>query len=244
MIVSFAFNAIRTELSSFLILDPLRSCKDYLNRNHTENGIFFLDVDERENFLVFCDMTLAGGGWTVIQRRVNGNLSFNRNWTAYKNGFGTLSGNLWLGLEYLHRIVSSQLHELYVGLESFNPDIPPAFAKYRSFDVASESEQYRIRVGGYDCSSPGGDSLTYHNDTKFSTPDHDNDDTPVHCAEELQSGWWFKSCYNSLLNGVYSDDGTISSSASYPSLKLGVVWRRWLPNTSLKEVVMAVRPVS
>lgn len=41
-------------------------------------------------FEVFCDMESFGGGWTVIQQRLNGSVSFNRTWTEYKNGFGNL----------------------------------------------------------------------------------------------------------------------------------------------------------
>ena len=33
---------------------------------------------------VFCDMETSGGGWTLIQRRENGNVNFQRNWTDYK----------------------------------------------------------------------------------------------------------------------------------------------------------------
>jgi len=46
----------------------------------------------------------------VFQRRKDGSDNFYRNWTDYKNGFGTkgLSGEFWLGL--------STLYSLYIGL--------------------------------------------------------------------------------------------------------------------------------
>ena len=44
-------------------------------------------------------------GWTVIQRQIAGVVSFNRIWTKYKQGFGHLSGNFWLGNENIHRLL-------------------------------------------------------------------------------------------------------------------------------------------
>ena len=37
-------------------------------------------------FQVFCDMETSGGGWTIIQRRKSGLVSFYRDWKQYKQG--------------------------------------------------------------------------------------------------------------------------------------------------------------
>jgi len=46
----------------------------------------------------WCDFD-SENGWTVIQRRVNGDVDFSRKWTGYINGFGNYSGDYWFGEE-------------------------------------------------------------------------------------------------------------------------------------------------
>nr|KAG5688078.1 hypothetical protein BaRGS_007123 [Batillaria attramentaria] len=60
------------------------------------DGVHTLAVDGVQ-IEVYCDQTTDGGGWTVIQRRIDGSVSFDRNWTDYEEGFGELRGEFWLG---------------------------------------------------------------------------------------------------------------------------------------------------
>ena len=57
-------------------------------------------------------------GWIVIHQRINDNLDWELPWADYKAGFGSIDSNVWLGLENMHLLTSSQPYRLsteYVG---------------------------------------------------------------------------------------------------------------------------------
>ena len=106
---------------------------------------------------VRCDMTTASGGWTVFQRRLNGSVDFYLGWASYKDGFGNLSKEFWLGNDKVHRLTAADNMTLRVDLEGFDGNI--TYAEYTTFKVANESDKYRLLIGGY--SGTAGDSLNY-----------------------------------------------------------------------------------
>ncbi|XP_064205039.1 tenascin-X-like isoform X5 [Anguilla rostrata] len=179
---------------------------------------------------VYCDMETDGGGWTVFQRRVDGRTNFFRSWKEYSAGFGSLSGEFWLGNELLHNLTSkvpmAMRVDLRVGAEL-------AFAQYSSFSVDTQRRYYAIRVSGY--SGTAGDSMAYHDQRPFSTWDRDPNPFITRCSMSYRGGWWYKNCHEANLNGLY-DTHTNHQ---------GVIWTSWKgKDFSIPFAEMKIRPAS
>ena len=120
------------------------SCDALYQSGKTTSGVYTIDPDGLGGFDVRCDMeTTPGRGWTIFQRRVDGSVDFYRNWTDYKNGFGNLDGEFWLGLDKIHRLSSSKQNVLRVDLQTFENET--AYAVYESFSVGNENDGYRLK---------------------------------------------------------------------------------------------------
>eukprot|EP00058_Branchiostoma_floridae_P016456 XP_002601944.1 hypothetical protein BRAFLDRAFT_86428 [Branchiostoma floridae] len=216
----------------------MTNCAAYHAAGQTTSGVYTLDLSST-SVEAYCDMENQGGGWTVIQRRQDGSVPFNRTWEEYKLGFGDPSGEYWLGNENIHLLTKRKNYKLRVELEDWNADT--RFAEYSSFRVSGESDGYRLHVSGY--SGNAVDSMTgwnSNNGQRFSTADRDNDAyNRGHCSQLCgQGGWWFASCGYSYLNGRYL--GNCGSSCSGWQ---GVVWSGWRGGYySLKSVTMKIRP--
>jgi hypothetical protein len=85
-----------------------------------------------------------GSGWTVLQRRVDGLLKFNRRWLEYKFGFGNLYGEFWIGNEKLTHLTNQKKYVLRVDMWDWEGK--RYFAEYDHFLVESATEKYRLHV--------------------------------------------------------------------------------------------------
>ena len=150
--------------------------------------------------------TISVDGWIVFQQRIDDSVNFNGTWWDYKIGFGSHSGNFWMGLEKIHQLTNMRQHRLRMEFQLENRTW--LSAEYDSFHLENESDKYRIRVSGY--SGDSGDFLNAkdhnrtHNRMRFSTWDQDNDLYPRNCAAGFGGGWWYNNCSWANLNGLSS----------------------------------------
>nr|XP_020010379.1 angiopoietin-related protein 5 [Castor canadensis] len=202
-------------------------------------------------FEVMCDMDFRGGGWTVIQKRIDGVIDFQRLWCDYLDGFGDLLGEFWLGLKKIFYIVNQKNASfvLYVTLKS--EDDTFAYASYHNFWLEDETRFFKMHLGRY--SGNAGDAFRglrkedNQNSMPFSTVDVDNDGCHPACLLDGGSvkscshlsnntGWWFNQCGLANLNGIYRFPGK--------SLASGIQWGTWTKNNTLvkiKSVSMKIR---
>uniref|UniRef100_A0A6P7H6M5 Fibrinogen C domain-containing protein 1-B-like n=1 Tax=Diabrotica virgifera virgifera TaxID=50390 RepID=A0A6P7H6M5_DIAVI len=181
--------------------NAFRNCKEILDSGVNTSGIYEIQpIGSNKSINVTCDMETRGGGWTVIQRRIDGYVDFYRDRREYKFGFGDLSGEHWLGLENIYHLTAFEANELLV--ELVDKDEINAYALYNTFAIGSEVKGYYLStLEGY--SGNAGDSLTYHLGQNFSTYDLDLDSSVVNCAEVELGAWWYNNCYQSNLNGKF-----------------------------------------
>ncbi|XP_061190379.1 fibroleukin-like [Saccostrea echinata] len=155
-------------------------------------------------------METMDGGWTAIQKRVDGSLDFDRNWADYKDGFGSPELDFWIGNEVIHQLTKGHKSSLYVSVTSVN--LGKLYELYEEFSVSSEAEKYQLFLGGNATGTLGDQMLNTgrsDNDLSgmyFSTPDRDNDQNQENCASHNKGGWWFNYCHKAYLNGPWSPD--------------------------------------
>ncbi|XP_060079382.1 angiopoietin-related protein 7-like [Ylistrum balloti] len=161
------------------------------------SGVYRITPSPGVSFDVYCDLHTADGPWTVIQNRENGDVNFYRPWEDYRQGFGNVGRNFWLGNEALHYL-TIKASILRIQMVSWLGDAK--YAQYSTFKVENETENYKLTIYGF--SGNTSDCMFYHNGMSFSTYDRDNDLSPTSCAENHLGGWWYNACHYTNLNGA------------------------------------------
>ncbi len=89
----------------------------------------------------------------------------------------------------------------------------------------------------YDFVGTAGDSLAHHRGAAFSTKDRDNDNNSNNCATTFKGAWWYNSCVDVNLNGLYHH-------GKHSNAYEGVIWYHWKGiYYSAKRAEMKIKPV-
>lgn len=213
-------------------------CADWYVRGYNKSGVYNVRPINRlmpnKSLDVFCDMDTNGGGWTVIQRRGNFGRPdnyFYRGWSSYKDGFGDIDKDFWLGNDNIFALTNQKLYSIRFDMQARN--LEKAYAEFSDFWIDDESSKYMLHVSNY--SGSAGDNLTYHNGRKFTTKDQNNDDnSKENCAVKYTGAWWYNYCRFVDLNGMYNVQ------------KFGICWYgfRKCDQPSLIWTEMKIRPKS
>ncbi|XP_051859602.1 fibroleukin-like isoform X2 [Drosophila albomicans] len=134
-----------------------------------------------------------GRGAIIIQNRLNGKFSFDRDLKDYYEGFGDIFSNFWIGLEYIHRITSSQRHVLRIDMFAYCGK--KYFAEYDNFTVAGKKENYKLKsLGKY--TGNADDMMRFSENQEFQV------------CSILKRGWWDvkNAVQHCNLNGKTSSD--------------------------------------
>ncbi|KAF3701320.1 Fibrinogen-like protein 1-like protein [Channa argus] len=185
-----------------------RDCHEMLmtSSGQARDGVYLIQPGGSP-IVVHCAM--QEGGWTVVQHiTVNSSVDFDRTWDEYKRGFGVVTGDHWLGNEYLHQLTHGPGH-YKLGVKLVDRDAITKMGEYDPFLVEDEASAYRLRLGLFQGTAV--DALTLdtenylHDNQKFTTKDRDNDNYFQNCAKlEFQGvpggGWWYDACAGANLN--------------------------------------------
>ncbi|XP_052809264.1 fibrinogen-like protein 1 [Mya arenaria] len=219
-------------------------CLDAFNHGETADGIYSIQPIGGQQTTAWCDM--ANGGWTVIQRRMDGSENFERLWAEYAAGFGSRGGEYWLGLNTIH-LLTSVSSSLEIELEAW-PGEPTLtdYERYTNFSVGSEASNFTLHVGGIILSNDSCISMyespliDYQNGRPFSTEDREAGNSSDLCSWNTRGPWWHAyDCFPLSLNGVYFVDGYYNTTRW---LYEGIAWHKcWDYTYSLKTSVMKIK---
>uniref|UniRef100_A0A8C9FY74 Angiopoietin 1 n=1 Tax=Pavo cristatus TaxID=9049 RepID=A0A8C9FY74_PAVCR len=102
-----------------------------------------------------------------------------------KSGFGSPSGEHWLGNEFIFAITSQRQYSLRIELMDWEGN--RAYSQYDRFHIGNEKQNYRLYLKGHSGTAGKQSSLILHG-AEFSTKDADNDNCMCKCALMLTGG--------------------------------------------------------
>ena len=88
------------------------------------------------------------GGWIIFQQFLSTSITWNQNWVNYRNGFGSLGGNYWMGNEKVHLLTSAGTN-YRLRIEMLFPAYGWMSAEYDQFSLDTEANNYKLHLASY-----------------------------------------------------------------------------------------------
>ena len=170
----------------------------------------------------YCDAATDGGGWLVIQRRQDGSINFSKSWKEYEEGFGSLTGEFWYGLQPLHCLTNQGQWKLRMDFTFINGT--KSYIPYNNFAVGPANSQYQLTISGFTGTTTDDPFGKYQlSGRKFTTKDRDNDVDGANCAlnghhDHHAGGWWYGNCAYLHPNHQYKNIHSVHLNGKWHSL--------------------------
>lgn len=86
----------------------------------------------------------------MIQRRLDGSVSFDRSWRDYRDGFGDLHSEFWLGNDHIHELSSQGEYSLRIHLQDWsNKHKHALYQSFRSLHARENASDVADAAGGF-----------------------------------------------------------------------------------------------
>ncbi|XP_071836805.1 uncharacterized protein [Apostichopus japonicus] len=134
--------------SYFVFQQPAypRDCKEVSNAcssTHNTSGVYLIKPDGYpEPFEAYCNNDLDTDGWTVLQQRRSDSVNFSRSWKDFRNGFGFLGSDFWIGNEKIAVLTNQKRYQLRMDFENVAGET--YYVTYDEFRISDEWGDYYI----------------------------------------------------------------------------------------------------
>jgi len=86
--------------------------------------------------------------WIIFHQNVGDGFNWRLRWTDYRNGFGDISSNFWLGLQRLYLLTRVQRYRLRIEMKQASDGLWFS-TEYWSFEVGDgPNDRYRLDLSG------------------------------------------------------------------------------------------------
>ncbi|CAH1788272.1 unnamed protein product [Owenia fusiformis] len=213
---------------------------DVLARDCSElsDGVADIITESGRKFQAKCE-----DGWLIVANREDGSVDFNKNWQDFKDGFGSLNGEHFLGFENIRSVLTQGKYEMRTSFTSWEPET--RYIDYENVSISDEATGYRLK---YKWPATKGTMNNANGlDLAFTTKDRDNDSCgDCNCAIDYKGPGWFGRCLASNQFGPYIHNSTCPE--PYFCMTWGSGWPESLDGTkynskySFKAMDMKIKP--